>query len=191
MTTKIVKNKWGEPYPNHKDLLENAASVIAFLKKELKKKSCPCLKKLYLPDKNGRMVKQNDVFKSIGGLGNAPFQKKKDKELMGLYVFASKVKDEIIPVYVGISRTIFRRLKQHGWGAKHNEASLAYLMAKKKYDHQGHRHKLKKWKLKEQQEIIREWRVAVYPIKNDYDLYFTEVFAAGMWGTKWNTFKTH
>ena len=56
---------------------------------------------------------------------------KKDKarncknELKGLYIMGQTSKNKVIPVYVGISRTIFRRIRQHGWGKNHNECTLA------------------------------------------------------------------
>jgi hypothetical protein len=43
----------------------------------------------------------------------------------------------------------------------------------------------------EQQEIIRKYKVAILPIENDYDMYFIEVYLAGVWKTEWNSFKTH
>lgn len=48
-------------------------------------------------------------------------------------MFGEQQCDMIIPVYVGISRNIYDRLRQHGWGRHHKAAKLAYLIATEKY----------------------------------------------------------
>ena len=45
--------------------------------------------------------------------------------------------------------------------------------------------------IEEQQRIIREYKVAIIEETNDFDMYFMEVYFAGVWKTEWNTFKTH
>ena len=45
--------------------------------------------------------------------------------------------------------------------------------------------------LEPKKEILRNFKVALYPVLNDYELYFYEVALAGILKTKWNTFRTH
>lgn len=116
---------------------------------------------------------------------------KKENELKGLYVFAEEVDGQYMPIYVGISRTVFRRLYQHAFGKKHNETSFCYLKAKHLSGHKTSRRQLD-WALIEmQQRKLHDYAVVVIPEPNDYDLYFMEVYIAGKLKTKWNSFKTH
>lgn len=39
--------------------------------------------------------------------------------------------------------------------------------------------------------LIRNFKVVLVNIENDYELYFLEVALAGIFKTKWNSFKTH
>lgn len=96
-----------------------------------------------------------------------------------------------MPCYVGISGTIFRRLKQHGWYKLHNEATLAYLKASSKEKYIGERKNLEYTKIEEQQKIIRQYKVATIAEPIDFDLYFMEVYISGKLKTLWNSFKTH
>lgn len=95
------------------------------------------------------------------------------------------------PIYIGISRTVFRRLYQHTWGKKHNEATLAYLMAKSRLLHLESRNSLLLSELEIEQEKIKTFKVVIVPEENDYNLYFMEVYLAGKLKTKWNSFRTH
>jgi hypothetical protein len=38
---------------------------------------------------------------------------------------------------------------------------------------------------------LRNYKVALYPVLNDYELYFYEVALSGVFKTKWNSFRTH
>jgi hypothetical protein len=40
-------------------------------------------------------------------------------------------------------------------------------------------------------KLIQNFKVALFEVQNDYDLYFLEVALAGKFRTKWNSFKTH
>ncbi len=55
---------------------------------------------------------------------------KKNNDFSGIYIFFNKNKKA---VYVGISRTIIRRIRQHFISPEHNQSSLVYLMARKMY----------------------------------------------------------
>ena len=99
-------------------------------------------------------------------------KRKKEDEVKGLYVFGElKDNGNVEPIYIGISRTVFRRLYQHTWGKKHNETSFSYLKAKHFSQHTGKRIDLAEELLKEQQEKIKNYRLIVIPEINDYDLY--------------------
>ena len=111
-----------------------------------------------------------------------------DKETAGLYIFLDKDK----PVYVGISRKVKSRLRQHAYGKTHNQATLAYLITKFRLKHNGSRSALKHEKVKPHQEEIRNYRVVVIAVpSNEYLLYFMEVYLAGKYKTHWNSFRTH
>lgn len=87
---------------------------------------------------------------------------KDNNELTGLYVFGElNEKGTIDPIYVGISRTVFRRLYQHTWGKKHNETSFSYLKAKQQTSHKGSRIELPLADLYFQQEKIKNYRLVV------------------------------
>ena len=101
-------------------------------------------------------------------------------------------------VYVGISRKVLQRLRQHMLGKDHFAASLAYAMAKK-----GHALTLGTRKkamedvdfadaFKASQEYLRGLSVAVVAIENPLELYVFEAYAALELKTAdWNTFRTH
>ena len=124
---------------------------------------------------------------------NSKISEKKDlqnNELKGIYIFI----ENDIPVYIGISRTIFRRLRQHGWGEKHNQCTLAYLIANSihyKSSFSKARSEFPDHLLDEAKEKIKSFKVHLIPVDNDYDLYFLEVTLAGLLKTKWNSFRTH
>ncbi len=103
----------------------------------------------------------------------------------GMYVFSENGQ----PVYVGISRNVFSRIKQHFYGNTHFSASLAYFIEKKATNHSEDREKLIFF---HRQEIMREnFRINIIPITCDYELYWMEVTLAGMLGTMHNEFRTH
>src|SRR5690606_15651002 len=134
------------------------------------------------------------AFSNLGYIPNIKSGKVKSyNEFKGLYVFGKEVNNEIIPVYIGISRTVYRRLRQHGFGKLHNECTLAYLMAKHENTeieratiHENFQEELVKNKYK-----VSAFKVVLIPIKSDYELYFLEVSLAGILKTKWNSFRTH
>lgn len=111
----------------------------------------------------------------------------------GCYVFLDNEK----PVYVGISRTVVKRLVQHLNTDSHNSASLVYRMASKAYPHELKRDQAMKDDqfrkvFFEERERLRRMKVAFIEIKNDLELYVFEVFASMKLDTKeWNTFRTH
>lgn len=116
---------------------------------------------------------------------------KANDEIKGFYVLGESNGIEVVPVYVGISGKVIRRLRQHTYGKRHNQASLAYLMAKHETGHQNDRAKMGEEDIKKQRGKIKEFKFTISPIEDDFDLYFLEVCIAGILNTKWNSFKTH
>jgi hypothetical protein len=179
-------NYWNEPYPESiDDLIGKANENFSFLHQKLNDSNCKTLEELYVANKSGKTERQKLAFEELGYLPNI------NNEIKGLYLFGECKDETVVPIYIGISRGIFRRLKQHGWGKLDNEATLAYLMASNKSNYVGKRKDFSYETLCEEQKIIRQFKVAILPELNDYDLYFMEVYFAGKLKTHWNTFKTH
>lgn len=173
------------------ELIKKCEDVITKIQQRFSNTECLVVKDLYHPEKGH---KQKDFIQKLQVSCSSKLGKKskKNDEVKGLYVFG-EVDDlgNVEPIYVGISRTIFRRLYQHAWGKKHNETSFSYLKAKHFSGYEGKRELLPIHLLIEQQEKIKNYRLIVIPELNDYDLYFMEVYIAGKLKTKWNSFKTH
>lgn len=189
-------NVWGDTYPdNLNTLLAQSKEIAQTLLEGLKNPDLPHLSHLYQYQGN-YLYKQQDVFNRLGAKPNRKFKETDSsfKELMGLYLFGEQVKDTIVPVYIGISRTIYRRLRQHGWGKRHNESTLAYLMANQKHFKGKFANERKDFPsdlLEASRMEVRNFKVAIYPILNDYEMYFHEVAIAAILKTKYNSFKTH
>lgn len=117
----------------------------------------------------------------------------KDRDFAGCYVFL----DGRNPVYVGISRSVIKRLIQHLNYDSHYSASLAYRMAREEYPHEMKRDQA----MKDDQfrnaflsvkVRLHKMAVAFIEIDNDLEQYLFEVYAAMKLDTsKWNTFRTH
>jgi hypothetical protein len=114
-------------------------------------------------------------------------------DFSGCYVLLEDVK----PVYVGISRRVLARLRQHFRGKTHFDASLAYAIAKKERPTAGARTQVMgdeqfKQAFDGAQEYLRGLHVAFVEIDNPVELHVFEAYAAMTLGTsKWNTFRTH
>lgn len=114
-------------------------------------------------------------------------------DFSGCYVLL----DEAGPVYVGISRQVLGRLRQHFLGKTHFDASLVYKIARERHPITGRRSASMKdaefqLAFATVQGEIRQWRVAFVEIVNPVELYLFEVFAAMELSTyRWNTFRTH
>jgi hypothetical protein len=115
-----------------------------------------------------------------------------EKDFSGCYVLIDKE-----PIYVGISRTVFARLRQHVTGTTHSDGSLAYLMAKKDAPHEKTRAKAMKEPafakiFAEKRAYLRTLGVATVAIENPVELHIFEVYAALTFRTAtWNSFRTH
>jgi hypothetical protein len=101
------------------------------------------------------------------------------------------------PVYVGISRVVLARVRQHMLGQTHFDASLAYLVAQRRRPTKGHRSanmenpEFRK-AFEEAQQYLRSLNVAAVRIENALELHVFEAYAAMAFGTStWNSFRTH
>ncbi len=135
---------------------------------------------------------------SIEGKGVAAILKElnEPKDFSGCYVLVKSRK----PFYVGISRKVITRLRQHIQGNTHFAASLAYRMAK---DASQHRHKNRTRSqamghrgfnkdFRNAKEKLKSAAVAYVKIDNAEERYLFEIYAAIKLKTlKWNTFETH
>ena len=188
-------NNWNQEYPKSiRELVENNLSTAIELEKKLNDGNCPRLCELYINDK--KVKRQSHKFYDLGYVPNVIGSKKNksNNEFKGLYVFGEEQNNKVTPVYVGISRTVYRRLRQHGWGAMHNQCTLAYLIAINKLHnnkYKGLRTDIDKEKLEFGKNIVRNYKVAMIHVPEDFNLYFLEVTLAGYWKTKWNSFRTH
>lgn len=194
-------NYKGENYPEGLAVLDNQAEELAQeIVKISKSENCFSLGELYTYNKTKNITTRNLAYfreKSIyqANIYRGKKEQIKDgplltpNEFKGLYIFF----DGDIPVYVGISRSVYRRLRQHGWGKKHNQCSLAYLMAKYVNGdiERSTVHKVHEDELTVQKDKIRNYKVVLHPVSCNYELYFLEIALAIKLKTKWNSFKTH
>jgi hypothetical protein len=177
-----------EPYPVVlSDLLNRADEVANTIMEQLNSTNCKKVGDLYdlVSDKVTRNKKQ---FEELGYIAN------ESNEFKGLYIFGEEKDGRVIPVYVGISRTVFRRLRQHAWGKNHNECTLAYLKTKDKWKKEGKitdRASITNEDMTPAKKVIQNYKVVLHSVPEDYDLYFLEVVLAGKFKTKWNSFRTH
>lgn len=177
-----------EKYPeNFSDLLNLADQLSSSILMNLNSSKCKKVGNLYNVI-NGKIIRNKKQFEELGYTPN------ESNEFKGLYIFGEEVDSRVIPVYVGISRTIYRRLRQHAWGKRHNECTLAYLKTKEKWLSEGKnidRATITNEDMLPAKSIIQNYKMVLCPVANDYDLYFLEVVLAGKFKTKWNSFKTH
>ena len=130
-------------------------------------------------------------FKSATKSALKVFERTKD--FPGCYVFLHDSK----PVYVGISRTVVKRLTQHLNHVSHYSASLVYRTASKEYPHELKRDQAMKdgkfyAAFLTAQLKLNTMSFAFVEITNDLELYLFEAYAAMEFDTStWNTFRTH
>jgi hypothetical protein len=192
--TNEIMNYKSEPYPeNLSDLLNHADEVANAILIKLNSPDCKKVGELY-NTVNGKITRNKKQFDELGYTVNEPDDIEKPNEFKGLYIFGEEKDGRIVPVYIGISRTVFRRLRQHAWGKNHNECTLAYLKtkAKRKLENkETTRITITSDDMDTAKTIIQNYRVVLLHVPNDYDLYFLEVVLAGKFKTKWNSFRTH
>ena len=106
-------------------------------------------------------------------------------------------------MYVGISRCVVSRLRQHCNGTSHFSATLAYSVAKRKLSQsRGKIHgvtrdaAMKDAAVREAfdaaRQLLRDGSVTFIEVANAVELHLFEVYAALELDTgEWNTFRTH
>jgi predicted GIY-YIG superfamily endonuclease len=195
-------NYRNEKYPdNLYELIDKAKFIADEVHSSLNMPDCPTINDLFLElhktcgAKPMHSIKRNiKAFEVLNYLPNVKSGKvKSNNEFKGIYVFGLEKDESIEPIYIGISRTVYRRLRQHGFGKLHNQCSLAYLMAKSANNdiERANIHQNYEEELQRNKELVRSFRVVLVPVKKDYELYFLEVALAGILKTKWNSFRTH
>jgi hypothetical protein len=116
-----------------------------------------------------------------------------EDDLSGCYVFMRGVR----PIYVGISRSVLARIRQHLRGRGHLDASLAYAMAQDRQPTPGSRSDAMKNRrflraFDAARRGLSQMNVAAVVIENPLELHVFEAYAAMKLKTsKWNTFRTH
>lgn len=116
-----------------------------------------------------------------------------DGDFSGSYVLI----EDSNPVYVGISRSVLARVRQHVLGRSHFDASLAYLIAQRRLPTKGQRSKNMESPefqaaFAAAQQYSRGLRVATVRIDNPLELHVFEADAPMSLGTaEWNSFRTH
>jgi len=130
-------------------------------------------------------------------------EKKKSKDYPGLYVFAEVDGDDIKTAYVGISRMVIQRLKQHSSYSHKNSGTWAYLMAKfpdgekvpvtdkKKAVQFDKSNPLNEAIIKVQTSMAKKYVVTYYPMDDNFLLHLAEPYVACALGAYWNSFETH
>jgi len=117
----------------------------------------------------------------------------RERDFSGCYVLIRDAE----PFYVGISRGVIGRLRQHGTGKTHFDASLAYRMACQRVTHELTRDQAMKDStflkaFEEARELLVGCDVASIEITNPLELYLFEAYCAMELDThRWNTFRTH
>lgn len=119
------------------------------------------------------------------------------RDFSGCYVLI----ENITPIYVGISRGVIGRLRQHVYGKTHYDASLAFRIAMKQHPDQtienltraeAMNDPLFGTSFEEAQTYLRSLQVAVVAIENPLELYVFEPYCAIELDThQWNSFETH
>lgn len=120
------------------------------------------------------------------------FEMESREEFQGCYVFTEGKANK----YVGISKTIIHRIRQHLKGVNYTHSSLAYKLAKEKLnlgltskENMRNPEFLNEFKLA--QKRISTWGLSVVEILDPIELYLFEVYASLELKTTYNSFETH
>jgi predicted GIY-YIG superfamily endonuclease len=123
------------------------------------------------------------------------------KDFKGCYVMYEKNE----PVYVGISKCVIKRLKQHVCGNSQSQATLAYSIARKEFEKEFEKEFPDKLTRNNAMKIsgfidlfnsakerIGQMNVVFVEIEHPLALYIFEPYCAMKYKTvEWNTFETH
>lgn len=132
---------------------------------------------------------------AIDGVGVAALSERLalQGDFPGCYVLIDRGK----PIYVGISKNVLQRLRQHVRGTTHFDASLAYRIAAQRMPHRHTRAKAMeadefKAQFDTAKMYLRSLQVAYVKIINPLALYVFEPYCAIRFDTsEWNTFEAH
>ncbi|MCG6192295.1 GIY-YIG nuclease family protein [Leptospira sp. FAT2] len=115
--------------------------------------------------------------------------KKENIDFKGLYILSFRNKVQ----YVGISKNVLVRIKQHFLSTNHFSASLAYLIAAKENNHIGQRKTLDfdPLGISVQKRMRKDWRISFIQESDNFHLHILEAYVACKFKAQWNTFKTH
>jgi hypothetical protein len=121
----------------------------------------------------------------------------------GIYLFAKKGKNDFSFKYVGISKQVISRLKQHICSLDKGSATWAFLMAKYDYNKKNNlieeitknnfksKDEIKNEIKKQQDKIAKDYFVTYYPVENNFLLHMVEPYVACDLECYWNSFETH
>lgn len=164
MAIKFMKNFNDEYIPELERIIKDAKNKIL----ELSSMSLH-FNEIFIKNDKGHMIIIKDILEKYSIVGKS--------RIGGIYMFKENGK----PIYIGISRNIFRRLRDHFLGINKNSASLAFLVSKK--------HKIDIQKV--QENMRKNWTISFLIESNSYKLALMEIFASSHYKTFWNSFKTH
>ena len=178
-----MKNFKGEEIPDFDKLLAKCNKHFENIKNFKKYR----YSELYIKSNKGQFVLNTSFL-------NTEFPDRVENNLWGIYFFYDEKEN---PTYAGISRDVFRRLREHFLGKYESSATLAYLIKKeeliKNNNNQTNKNrKNSKINFDDAQNKMRtNWKISIVPIFDNYELYLTEIIFACELKTKWNTFRTH
>lgn len=117
-----------------------------------------------------------------------------DNDFKGLYIFY----ENDIAIYVGISKKILRRIKQHFLSNSHFSASLVYLIAREKHDESigfynddRENFPFENYREEIQNNMRNNWKISLLSENDNYILYLKEIYISCKLKTYWNSFATH
>lgn len=138
-----------------------------------------------------------DFARDRVGIASLLSERNLSKDFSGCYVLA----DGDTPIYVGISRGVLGRLRQHVYGKTHFDASLAYRIAFRRHPDrtielltraEAMDDPLFGISFTEARRYLQSLRVAYIEIQNALELYVFEAYCAMELDThQWNSFETH
>jgi|UPI000591A174 hypothetical protein len=168
----------------YQSTFEEIASALPELLKQLKAPEKRFGLKSYLAKGSG----EKTAFQALKAAGFLP-PETKSSAFPGIYLLFH----DGTPFYVGISRNVLNRLKQHVTGKSHYSASLAYKLAKDRIpDFTGKRSEMDiSFINKAQVYMLEHCKASVLPIYNTEQLYLLELYTAMQLKTPYNTFETH
>jgi hypothetical protein len=136
---------------------------------------------------------------AVSGHGPVTLRKRYGYEAdpMGCYVILNKGE----PIYVGISKHVIERIREHVRGTDNFTATLAYRIAFSRNPYKGTSKEAmrdtgyRSQFMKARDELCK-MSVSIVPIDNPLELYLFEVYCAmelntGIENGGWNTFQTH